>query len=556
MRINQLPKTAVTICCCAVVQACALLGLGAPAYGQADTRPEDPAAIADDWLVPARWGEVRYGLTIREPKNAFRLETPRDGSLVRWVMPDQAHISLEIHQGLMADRTMRQGIEIEDGVIGGARLVDATAMQPLRLDTLVRDLTAAIETAGVKEIVNSEIHEWIEIGGYIGYLNYFAVYPRGEDSQPWLYGIALLKIDDLNVIVMRLECQSEATELGIHTFEAMLHSIELEPIQDVLQRLRDWMAAGDEVLASLTLADRLAVMQPDRLFRIRELGVSQQGTVEDTDIGYTRVWQRYQDRRYYRERAEELQAQDPDAFLAGVDAFRLQGCAVVIQTYLHAHGNEVTRLQEYIQADADEGIDEVWNFKTQLRQPGEGRYGRDEGVWVETGVRDDIHLNESTTINRIEIVREGTPPRQIMDYVLARERSPEHRLRFPSARPEALPAGDVNTTQWQTPDRGYLSQVDAILMPALLPADREQTYGFFVYNPESSNLAIRVMHVVPTPVGGKIVYVRPTIDLAAQAMEFDHHGELVRWLFPDGRSLVRTTREELARLWKVQLPRH
>jgi hypothetical protein len=529
--------------------------LATPAVGQVDGRPLDPVADADDWLLPKRWGEVRYGLTIREPIDSLRLLQPRDGSLVRWIVPGEISVSLEVHQGLMADRTMTHKIEHGDGVAGAAGGGAQEALQPLRLDALVRDLTAAIETAGAREVVNTGLHDWVEVGDYIGYINYFVIHPRGDDTRPWLHGVALLKIDDLNIIVMRLECQPQATELGIHTFETMLHSIELEPAHEVLDRLRGWMHNGEDFLNATTQDDRLSAMQPDQLFRVREMVPGDGGRIDEIDIGYTRIWQRYQDSDYYRRTLAQLREDDPEAKLEGIDSFRVHGNALVMQTFLRAQGSEISRLQETVESVEGGGISEVWNLKTELRQPGDQRFGRDEGVWVETGIRDDIRLSEATVINRIEVIREGTPPRQITDYVLARERDPDRRLRFPSARPDAAPAGNLDSLQWQTPERAYLSQVDAMLVPALLPADETQTYGFFVYHAETSSLAIRLMRVEPQPDGGKVVFIRPTIDMAEQAMVFNAQGELVSWFFPDGRSMIRTTREELARIWRVRLPR-
>jgi len=530
--------------------------LGLPAMAQFEQRPDDPAANPDEWLLDSRWGEVRYGLTIREPIESLRTEQTRDGGLARWVVPGEVSVTLDIQQGMMADGWLFQKMERDDGSFAVAGGGDDVRQEPLRLNSLIADLTGSIEAAGARQVVNSEMHKWVEVGDYIGYINYFAVFPRGEDAVPWLYGIALLQLDDFNVVILRMECELETAESATSTFESMLHSIEVETPDDAIKRLRGWMDAGREVLDALTEQDRQRVMHPDRLFRIRELVPGRNGRVEEVDIGYMRIWQRHQDTDYYEELLAQVRAErnDPEARLEGIDGFTTPGNALVMQSFYRAQGSQINRLREYLDADEDADIDEVWNFKTELRQPGQQRYGRHEGLWVETGVRDDLRPSPgSSPVNRIQIVREGTPPRQITDYVLARER--QRPLVAPSARPEALPSGDITSHQWQTPERGYMSQVDAMIVPALLPPDVEQTYGFFVYHPDSSSLAFRVMRVVPQPGGGKLVFIRPTIDLAEEAMEFDGNGNLVRWLFPDGRSMVQTTRDELARLWNVRLPR-
>lgn len=552
--LERLTRSATRRYCRACIGVLLLSLVSLPSAGQLEGRPSDPSVDADDWLAPSRWGEVRYGLTIRQPIDSLRLEQPSDGALVRWVVPGELNITLEVHQGLMADRSMQETIVNPDGSAGAAGDGSSVGFQPLRLDALVRDLTAAIETAVAQEVVNTGLHDWINVGEYNGYINYFVIHPRGDGAQPWLHGIALIKIDELNVIVMRMECQPQATELGLNTFEAMIHSIELEPTHDVMNRLREWMHAGNDFLDSITQDDRLAAMQDDQLFRIREMVPGRGGGIDEIDIGYTRIWQRHQGPAYYSQLLAQLREDDRDATLRGTDSFRINGNALVIQTFFRAQGTELNRLQECIQAVEGDGIHEVWNLKTQLEQPGNPQ-SRAEGVWVETGVRDEIRPNGRTSINRIEVIREGTPPRQVLDYVLARERDPQRRLRFPSARPDAAPSGDLGAMQWQTPERAYLSQVDAMLVPALLPADVERTYGFFVYHAESSSLAIRTMRVETTPEGGKYVFIRPTIDMAEQAMEYDANGTLIRWYFPDGRTMIRTTREELARIWDVRLPR-
>jgi len=545
------------VCPSALALLCALW-VTASAVGQFEHRPDDPAANPDEWLLDSRWGEVRYGLTIREPANSMRAEQTRDGGLARWSMPGEYNISLDIQQGMSSFGQFVDKIERADGSTAEAGGGGAGVFQdPLRLNNLIADLAASIEAAGARNVVNAELHKWVEVGEYIGYINYFAVFPRGDDAQPWLYGIGLVQLDDFNVVILRMECMLESAELGTSTFESMLHSIEVESAEAAIERLRGWMSAGRDILESITDQDRQRVMRPDRLFRIRELVPSRDGRrLDEADIGYMRIWQRHQDADYYDNLLAQVRAErdDPEARLEGIDSFTTPGNALIIQSFYRAQGSQISRLREYLDADADADIDEVWNFKTELRQPGQQRYGRHEGVWVETGVRDDLRPSPgSSPVNRIQVVREGTPPRQITDFVLARER--QNPLLAPSARPEALPSGDVTQHRWQTPERGYMSQVDAMIVPALLPADVEQTYGFFVYHPDTSSLAIRVMRVVPQPGGGKIVFVRPTIDLAEEAMEFDRNGNLIRWLFPDGRSMVQTTRDELARIWNVRLPR-
>ncbi|MEO0477426.1 MAG: hypothetical protein AAF085_15890, partial [Planctomycetota bacterium] len=111
---------------------------------------------------------------------------------------------------------------------------------------------------------------------------------------------------------------------------------------------------------------------------------------------------------------------------------------------------------------------------------------------------------------------------------------------------------EVVETAWPTPNRAFLSPVDLALMPALLPNEKK-TYAFSAYHQDSSRIDFRLMRVEPNADGGKTVYLRPVLDQSEQVLVFDVNNELISHTYPDGRSLRKTTKQELARIWGARL---
>lgn len=505
---------------------------------QDQVRPDNPAAEPDRWLTENRWGELRYGLTIREPKQADRIEQTRDGALARWSMPNGSKIGLTIYRGVHYRLDDRGNVRQER----------------IHLNTVVVDMVASLEAGGAGgggtnpitqlqpgsagRVHNTRSDQWLEVGDLLGYANYFLMVPAGG-GEPWLFGIALLQLDDTSMMVLRLECPRNAFVPSICTFESMVHSVRVESAGDVSRRMRQWVDNGEALLASISDEQYEQALRADRLFRIVE---------SNRDIGYQRVWQRRHDPGYYDALVQRLQRDNPDAQLEGVDAFRITGNAMVIQTHYEVGNTQIDTMQEYV--EDQNGVGEYWQIKSSLTDKA-NPHSDYTGAWVETGLRGMANFNNKL-VDRIQVVREGTPPRQMTEFVLARERDPERRLRFPSARPDMVPSGDMTRHSWATPPKAYISAIDAMVLPALLPADRQATYAFFAYHIESTTIAWRIMRVQPLDNGGKLVHLRPTIDLAEQTIEYDANNELVRWTFHDGRQMLPTTREELNRIWRAR----
>lgn len=487
--------------------------------------PDDPLADPDRWLADTRWSELRYGLSIREPQDARRdFDTPH-GDSVRWAQPGGTRIRLSFARGVY--ETVNKRGEV-------IRL-------PAKVDLLKKQLGDELKASVAGEVINTRADQVIEVGELVGIINYYVIKPAKPGAKPFLKGVALIQLDSLSVAVLRLECPPDQIVPAASTFECMAQSIRAQSVRQVNERINGWIQNSEQLLADLTQQDRLDAMRPDTLYRVLERG---------EDIGYLRVWQRYQDRAFYQRRKTRDDTNGGDGGLEGIYRFEHPGNAVVIQSHYEGHGAEIDRLFEAI--DVDGSKDGYWQIKTSMRFDQQTRANRRyAGTWVETGVRGVVHLGGKPT-DHIRVTREGTPPRHMVDFLLERERDPKRRLRYPSADPRSHPAGNLVEKAFAVPRRAYLSLVDAELMPALLPREAK-TYAFGAYDPESFKIDIRTMRVEPTADGGKQVYLRPVIDRAPQVLTFDRNNSLVSWTYPDGRELRKTTRQELARVWGVRL---
>jgi len=496
----------------------------ASAAAQGDALPDNPLAEPDRWISEQRWSELRYGLSIREPHEPTRIADTPQGDVIRWALTDGTRIRLSFARG------MYEGIDAEG----------RTVRMPARIDMLKKQISDELNFALASTVVNTRADQVIVVNNTMpGVINYYTITPREIEGEPYLYGVALIQLDDMSVAVLRMECPPDVVVQAVSTFECMVNSIQVEPAVDVNQRLHGWLTNGENMLNSITQEDRLAAMRPDRLFRVIEAG---------QDIAYLRIWQRYQDAAYYEQREARLQQDDPRARLQGINGLRMTGNVMITQAHYEAQSAQIDRLYETV--DVFEENEEYWQINNALSFENDPQNLR-AGAWVETGVRAVATIG-GEDVDHIHVSREGTPPRNMVEYLLARERDPERRLRYPSADPRSYPAGEMVELEWPTPRVAFLSFVDAALMPALLPRE-EQTYAFSAYDPETSRVDIRLMRVVPRDDGGKTVYLRPVLDQSEQVLIFDANNELVSHTFPDGRSLRRTTRQELARVWGVRL---
>jgi len=518
---NRLPRLLRPLCLSALIVLLSASSIHAQDIGL----PENPIEEPDRWLTDERWSELRYGLSIREPHDATTVLDTAQGDVIRWALPNGTRIRLSFARGAY------------EGVYQKPDKTAGTKILPAKVDLIKKQISDELMATSGHRIDTKWAEKVVELDRLGGVINYYLINPPQKGAKPYFYGVALLQLDQLSVAMLKLECPQEQLIDAVSTFECMVQSVEVEEAQVVNQRLHGWLQNAEQRLADLTQDDRLKAMRSDRLYRILENG---------NDIGYTRRWQRFQDAAYYKQ-LKAKQGEDAGP-LQGIDRFEIEGNAVFSQTRLEGRGIIMQRQRQAIDLPGEPTA--YWQIKNALQYKNDPNNLR-SGTWVETGVR-GIAMIGGKRMDHIQITREGTPPRHMVEYILERERDPDRRLRYPSADPRSYPSGEVVEKAWPTPKRAFLSPVDATLMPAMLPSE-EKTYCFSAYHQETSRIDFRLMRVEPNPDGGKTVYLRPVLDLSEQVLVFDANNELISHTYPDGRSLRKTTRQELARIWGVRL---
>lgn len=513
---------------CAALFACLYLLITAvPITAQDFDLPKNAHAEPDRWLSDSTWKELRYGMTVREPHDAIRVPDTPQGDVMRWAMKDGTRISLSFARGYYE--------AVHKGPDGRAY----TELMPAKIDLIKKQIGDEMLLATSGQVFNTRTDQLVDTGQLVGVINYFIIKPDGPNASAYFYGTALLQLDQASVALIKLECKPENIVSAVCTFESLVHSIKVQEAKDVNRQLHGWLVNGQTLLDHLTQEDRLKAMRDDRLYRVLDDG---------KDLGYMRAWQRYQDADYYKQLKENAKIDGGTGELKGIDRFQAKGNALIIQAHLEGRGSAIERLYEAVDTVGEDAS--YWQIKNTMKTKNK-RVNRFTGMWVETGLRGVSMIGDKRR-DYLQVTREGTPPKNLVNFVIAREEDEERRLRFPSAIEKKLPAGDLKELKFETPKIAFLSFVDAALMPAMLPRE-EKTYAFTAYDAETSRVDIRLMRVVPNPDGGKTVFLRPVLDRSEQTLVFDRNNELIVWSFPDGREMRQTTRQELARIWGVRL---
>src|SRR6185369_10996180 len=94
--------------------------------------------------------------------------------------------------------------------------------------------------------------------------------------------------------------------------------------------------------------------------------------------------------------------------------------------------------------------------------------------------------------------------------------------------------GSNKDFKWEKPKEGYLSQVEVLLLDALLPHTAATDVGFYAYYPLQGKLTFRSERVAPQPDGSCRVYSRPAPEHAEQVSYFGTDGRLQKRVLPGG----------------------
>lgn len=267
------------------------------------------------------------------------------------------------------------------------------------------------------------------------------------------------------------------------------------------------LAVFDAVLASVRMTDPRELDQHRRQWInqgaawLAELDPTQR-TEHLTGEQWFRVLKDGQDVGYRR----VIQEQATDLGLAGI--------RVEIAEHMAVDGGAFDRHSEYF--ESLDGRVEVWSTRTAQR----AERRRDAGLPLDLEETPAAAAETALrTAGALEVSRED-----------AERIEPEQQ-------------------EWPELPEAYLSQVNAQLLPALVPRDAQRTFALYSYHSAGGRVALRIVTVVPLEDGGFRLHQRPAPEQRETVATYDAEGRLVQRRLGDGRVLVPTTAEQLDAIW-------
>jgi|GEM_PF-3070505 len=470
------------------------------------------AAAAIDLTDPHRWSETAYGISLRPPEGWTAAPAPRDGNDFAWDAPDGGRLAFKI----------------------------AYSRVPVQLDQ-----------AGVQALVQMgfALHgprlrrgaEQRTIGNRPGSLMLFDIDPP-DGGPSWFYAHAVIMLEPYAAAVVKIQSDSTHADAALARFEEVLASLHV-PLGSELESLRrPQIDLGVAWLNALPAGALAAAVPEESWYRL---------CIDGKDVGHRRV----------------VRISDPVALALEPElrrrGFVPPGTAVVLQDHRQRDGVALDR-SLYAYAEADGEI-EIWDLKQTLRRatdtPGDaglpGRADGDDGddavTWVETGTRGPRGRRGTTAQHLIEVVQEVPPTQRTVAGVRAQESflgsAGVAAARDNQGRLGGSIAGRTHHRRWQTPETGYLGQIQAMGLPAAMPRDPGTAFAFYAWDPASGDLALRTVRVGPDPEGagdGYVVYERPAPSSAETRHRFAADGTHLESLIPGGLTVIPTTRAKLA----------
>lgn len=359
-----------------------------------------------------------------------------------------------------------------------------------RLNLLAVAAAAKQQMIGVQGTTKLLSERDVKVGTHAGRALYFqSPQARGPDI---LIAEAMVQLDPQTFVVLDVRCDIEQKAAVGPIFDAILDSMRLTDPKELNRQREAALAAGTHWRNTLHQAapgektSRLhQALIPLQLYRL---------VGKDKDLGYMRVEQ------------------------SAVTRDLKPGIRIHVESRLAAGGSIYDTLGEYFLADDD--LSELWSITTTQRPGGPAGAGGVGGAvpgaqppstlnrtFVETGIR----TNGTLTLTL------DTP-----------EGSTHHK--------------------YQVPGPGYLSQVEALMLPQLLPIDHPGTYGFYCYHSRRQAITYRTEQVIPALTGVTIetclspneAPLRTTLDANRRLIE--------KQLSPEIR-LLPTTAAELRKIW-------
>lgn len=182
------------------------------------------------------------------------------------------------------------------------------------------------------------------------------------------------------------------------------------------------------------------------------------------------------------------------------------GVAIDVRSWIHLDKWTIHSVAHYFLSD--DATRELWTIKTTRWPRGASSSSTRSRTFTETGVRAG---------DRITVTIAGPAGHQVHKYT--------------------------------KPEVSYLSQVEARLMPRLLPVNHPATYAFYWYNSSKGAVTLRTDRVTPMLTGYTIT-TRPTPNAPAQTSAYTGDGRLREKRLPGDRKLIPADEQMIRKLWQ------
>jgi hypothetical protein len=330
---------------------------------------------------------------------------------------------------------------------------------------------------------------------------------RGAGETPAVRGYSVFRAAPGHFVVFELFTTDDQFDRARPLYEIIVARAEFDHAGDKSAARQLTVEAGLAVLSGLTPEDFSSIIstRPEQLLRtFREAPGG--ADADATEIGYQRIRVRSGHRGELDRTRDKARWDDTD---------RQEGYIVTIEarTILREENRLVDSLGTYFMTP--DRAEEAWTLQMAIRDGSAKTKGsRDAtGTWFETGARSGRGMT-------ITVTGKGQVDKNIRPMV---------------------------------PDRGYLTQVEMLLLPqVLMRAKQPGEFGFYTYQSSKEAVALRLDKLTESPdrPGLWTLTTRVTEDAPPRLSLYTERGELIRATLPDKTVVEPISKDRLLQLWK------
>ena len=159
-------------------------------------------------------------------------------------------------------------------------------------------------------------------------------------------------------------------------------------------------------------------------------------------------------------------------------------------------------------------------------------------------------LSRDKSTERWSVRTEAIQDNRVLDHQTQTVVRNDKRLTIRTENPGSQPS----TADYRIPDKGYISRVEAYLLPSLISAKNiPGAFAFYNYDPQFNKLTLRRETFTPRDGGkGWLQTTRLTEDAASHETILDARGNILRQTLPTGVVMEPADRDQLLSLWREE----